>query len=45
MNTLTGNIENRFWKRLGIAGFTFFLVKGLVWLAVPVVMYLMGATG
>ena len=45
MNTLTGNIENRFWKRLGIAGFTFFLVKGLVWLAVPVVMYLMGAAG
>ena len=45
MNTLTGNIENRFWKRLGIAGFTFFLVKGLVWLTVPVVMYLMGAAG
>jgi hypothetical protein len=42
MNILTGNIENRFWKRLGIAGFAFFLVKGLAWLAVPVVMYLMG---
>ena len=34
-----------FWKRLGLAGFTFFLMKGLVWLAVPVVMYLMGAAG
>jgi hypothetical protein len=43
MRTLTGNIESRFWKRLGMAGFAFFLVKGLAWLAVPVVMYLMGA--
>ncbi|MEW6332376.1 MAG: hypothetical protein AB1560_13045 [Pseudomonadota bacterium] len=43
MSTLTGDIENRFWKRLGMAGFAFFLVKGLMWLAVPVVMYLMGA--
>jgi hypothetical protein len=43
MSTLTGNIENSFWKRLGMAGFVFFLVKGLAWLAVPVVMYLMGA--
>ena len=45
MNTLTGNIEKHFWKRLGMAGFAFFLVKGLVWLAVPVVMVLMGAAG
>ena len=43
MRTLTGNIESRFWKLLGMAGFAFFLVKGLAWLAVPVVMYLMGA--
>ena len=43
MNTLTGNIENSFWKRLGLAGFVFFLAKGLVWLAVPLVMVLMGA--
>jgi hypothetical protein len=43
MSTLTGNIEKHFWKRLGMAGFAFFLVKGLLWLAVPVVMYLMGA--
>ena len=44
MSTLAGNIENRFWKRLGMAGFAFFLVKGLVWLIVPVVMVLLGAT-
>jgi len=43
MSTLTGNIENSFWKRLGMAGFVFFLVKGLLWLAVPVAMVLMGA--
>jgi hypothetical protein len=43
MSTLAGNIENRFWKRLGMAGFAFFLAKGLVWLAVPVVMVLMSA--
>ncbi len=43
MNTATYNSEKHFWKRLGMAGFAFFLVKGLVWLAVPVVMYLMGA--
>jgi hypothetical protein len=29
------NSDRYFWmKRLGIAGFLFFLVKGLVWLAV-----------
>jgi hypothetical protein len=43
MSMLTGNIEKHFWKRLGMAGFAFFLAKGLLWLAVPVVMYLMGA--
>jgi hypothetical protein len=34
-----------FWKRLGLAGFTFFLVKGLIWLSVPLVMYLTRAAG
>lgn len=43
MSTLTGNIENRLWRRLSLAGFVFFLVKGLLWLAVPAVIYLMGA--
>lgn len=28
-------------KRLGAAGFVFFLVKGLLWLAVPAVLGLM----
>ena len=28
------------WKRFGAAGFLFFLVKGLFWLALPVVAYL-----
>jgi hypothetical protein len=32
-----GNIEKRSWKnwlkKFGIAGFLFFLIKGLVWLA------------
>lgn len=45
MSTVTYNTGNRFWKRLGMAGFIFFLAKGLVWLAVPVVMYLMRAAG
>jgi hypothetical protein len=45
MNSATGITQRSFWKRLGLAGFTFFLVKGLVWLAVPVVMYLTGAAG
>lgn len=31
MNTATYSIEKRFWKRLGMAGFAFFLVKGLAW--------------
>ena len=43
MNMTTHNSEKHIWKRLGIAGFVFFLVKGLVWLAVPIVMYLMGS--
>jgi hypothetical protein len=42
MNTPAYSIDKRFWKRLGMAGFAFFLVKGLVWLAVPVVMVLLG---
>ena len=45
MNAVIDTAQRSFWKRLGLAGFTFFLVKGLVWLAVPGVMYLMGAAG
>jgi len=45
MNSAISTVQRPFWKRLGLAGFTFFLVKGLVWLAVPIVMYLTGAAG
>jgi len=45
MNTATENTERHFWKRLGMAGLAFFLLKGLVWLAVPIVMYLMRTAG
>jgi hypothetical protein len=45
MNAATYGIEKRFWKRLSMAGFAFFLVKGLVWVVVSVVMYLIGTTG
>lgn len=30
-------------RRLGVAGFVFFLVKGLLWLIVPVLIYFFGA--
>ena len=30
-------------RRLGVVGFVFFLVKGLLWLTVPVVVYFFGA--
>jgi hypothetical protein len=45
MNSVIAIAQRSFWKRLGLAGFTFFLLKGLVWLSVPFVMYLMGAAG
>jgi hypothetical protein len=45
MNAVIYISQRSFWKRLGLAGFTFFLLKGLVWLSVPVVMYLMCAAG
>jgi hypothetical protein len=45
MNSVIDIARRSFWRRLGLAGFTFFLLKGLVWLALPVVMYLTGAAG
>ena len=45
MNAVIDIVQRSFWKRLGLAGFTFFLVKGLVWLSLPVVMFLMGVAG
>lgn len=45
MHTETCSVEKHFWNRLRLAGFAFFLVKGLIWLAAPVVMYWMGVRG
>lgn len=32
-------------KRIGIAGFLFFLAKGLLWLSLPAFLVWMGTTG
>lgn len=32
--------RTHWWKRLGLAGFGFFLIKGLLWLMAPAVLYL-----
>lgn len=45
MNSVIDIVQRSFWKRVGIAGFAFFLAKGLAWLVVPAVMYLLGAAG
>ena len=31
-------------KRVGVAGFIFFLVKGLLWLIVPALLYYFGVS-
>lgn len=43
MNTGMYRIESPLLKLMGKAGFVFFLVKGLIWLAVPVVMYILNS--
>ena len=30
-------------KRVGLAGFLFFLIKGLLWLVVPAVIWMLGS--
>jgi len=45
MQTITYSVKYSLWKRLSMAGFAFFLAKGLLWLALPVVMYFIGGTG
>jgi hypothetical protein len=45
MRPLTTRGRQRLGKHVGMAGFTFFFVKGLAWLAAPWVMYLIGAAG
>lgn len=32
-------IDNKWVKRAGVAGFWFFMIKGLLWLAAPLVFY------
>lgn len=39
-NTNTPSVETNWFARLGIAGFLFFLVKGLLWAGVPVLLNL-----
>ena len=45
MISATRGIDRRILTRLGMASFAFFLMKGLAWLAIPLVMYLMGSAG
>lgn len=37
-----GSRTRAWFKRLGFAGFLFFLVKGLLWLAVPALLTMFG---
>jgi hypothetical protein len=34
-------LPSTWWSRLGVAGFTFFLLKGILWLLAPVLFALM----
>lgn len=43
MNTGMYRIESPLLKFLGKAGFVFFLVKGLIWLAAPIVIYVLNS--
>ena len=37
---ISTTVDNRKWlKRAGIVGFWFFLIKGILWLAAPLVFY------
>lgn len=38
----TYSFDKRTWKRLGMVGFAFFLLKGLLWLLIPLLIYLIG---
>lgn len=37
MNAYVFNGRSDFFRRIGVAGFAFFLIKGLLWLAAPFV--------
>jgi len=41
MITANHRFVKQYWKLLGKAGIAFFLLKGLVWLAVSVTLFLM----
>lgn len=45
MNMATYSIGKRCRKRLGMVGFAFFLLKEFLWLAAPLVMYLLRNAG
>ena len=34
------NAPTRWLKRLGVAGFLFFFIKGMLWLIIPAILYL-----
>ena len=41
--SLLGRQPRTSWStRVGVAGFTFFVVKGLLWLVAPLVLYWLG---
>ncbi|MCP9470745.1 MAG: hypothetical protein NNA31_12185 [Nitrospira sp.] len=47
MQSLSGSAQSKIdhlshrWSRIGMAGFTFFLLKGLLWLLAPVLFAVM----
>jgi hypothetical protein len=36
-----GSGHGRLWRSLGMAGFAFFFIKGLLWLLLPLAWYVM----
>ncbi len=42
MTTMTRENDGSFWKKMGVAGFVFFFIKGLLWLAAPFVFVMFG---
>ncbi|MFT4779767.1 MAG: hypothetical protein ACJAU0_001175 [Flavobacteriales bacterium] len=36
----TDHNSNSWWKKLGVGAFLFFLIKGLIWIAIAVMTYL-----
>ena len=44
MSMTSHRSENYLLKRLGMAGFLFFMAKGLAWLVIPALMYLISMT-